>query len=698
MIRSFPVALAVLAGLIAGVSPALGQSVLEVSVLAAGQTSNVTQGGTVALTAGDIGQPVRATVTVRYTGTATASVTGFSVTGTSEMTLVAAPTTPLTLNPGASTSFTVQYLPSTGNAVAADVSVAFSESGHASSFQFVLAGTSPRLTFSYFFAPTGALVDLNAGERITFPATNVGSPVQAVVTVLNRGSASGSLQSVTVSGSAFQLSGSPAPTPLQPGQQASFTVTFSPQSTGAGQGLLTLGLAGTSVTFSLAGTGTTATFAVSYTLSDGNIRPLSSGSVISFPSVDINASTTATITILNQGTGSGAVTGITVTGVGFQVSGLPLLPATVPAGQSLRFGIVFTPTQPGTFTGFFNIAVAGTTISGNLTGSTSAPNFSASYAIGASGTNPLVAGSVIAFPSVDVNGTSTATITILNQGAGAGTITSISVSGAGFQLSGTPPFPATIPAGQSRTFGIVFAPTQTGSFNGNFSINLTGTSISGSLTGSTSTPNFSVSYALANQSVFPLSNGGTITFPAVDINATTSATITILNQGAGTGTVTGVFVSGTGYQLSGLPLLPATVPAGQSLKFNITFTATQAGTYNGTFRIDLTGASLSGSLTETTAPANISLAYVDPDTTNVVPLPSGSTLQFPNTSSGAVTTITVLATNSGAGTGLINSVTLESASTAAFQLVSLPSLPLSVPPSQQARFGVRFSPQQPADI
>lgn len=694
MITRLPVAILGFAALFAGAFPVFGQS-LQVSVAVGGQSTPVTSGGTAALTAADVGQAVRATVTVRYNGTATASVTGVSVNGTSEMTLLSSPTFPVVLNPGASTSFTVQYLPSSGNSVAAAVSIAFTESGQAGSFPFTLTGTSPRLSFSYFFAPNGTLTDLNAGDRITFPATNVGASAQAVVTILNRGSGPGSVQSITVAGSTFQLSGASAPTQLKPGEQATFTVTYTPQSTGGSQGLLSVVLgSGSTETFSLIGTGTSANFAVSYTLSDGNVRPLSSGSLINFPSVDVNASTTATITILNQGTGAGTVTGISVSGAGFQLSGLPLLPATVSAGQNIQFRIIFTPTQAGSFNGSFSIALGGSVISGTLSGSTSAPNLSASYTIGNSTSTSLSSGSVITFPAVDVNATSTATVTILNQGAGTGTINSISVSGTGFQISGAPPLPATIPAGQRITFGIVFAPTQAGSSNGTFSINLNGNSIFGSLSGSTTTPNFSVSYTLSNLSVLPIVNGGTITFPSVDINTPATANITILNQGTGTGTVTGIFVTGAAYQLTGLPLLPATVPAGQSLKFGITFTATQPGTYTGSFRIDMTGATISGNLTETTSSSTIALSYVDPDTTNIVPLPAGATLQFPSTLSGTSNVITVLATNTGSGTGMINSITLGGSGSSVFQLLGLQAFPLSVPPNQQARFGVRFSPQQ----
>src|SRR5947207_9818191 len=98
-----------------------------------------------------------------------------------------------------------------------------------------------------------------------------------------------------------------------------------------------------------------ANFVVSYALADGNARPFSDGTQIVFPSVDVNATTTATISITNQGAAAGAVTGIFIAGAGCQLSNSTLLPASIPSGQTLRFGIVFAPPRAGTFTGTVRI-------------------------------------------------------------------------------------------------------------------------------------------------------------------------------------------------------------------------------------------------------------------------------------------------------------------------------------------------------
>src|SRR5581483_7312667 len=336
--------------------PAQSQ-VLQVFATANGGTSTIGAGGTVPLPSSGPGQPVFANITVRYIGTATATLTGISLSGTSEITLLQTPLLPITLNPDGVVSFAAQYLPSTGGSTSAQVSIGFTEKGVASSFVFTITGSSARLTYSYSFTTTGAVTALNPGDRITLPSTNVGAPVTATINVQNSGTAATLLQSIGLTGSGFQLTSGTAPIQLNPGQQTSFNVVFTPQTAGATQGSLVLGLTGSSVSFALLGTGTSPSFTLSYTLSDGNAHTLSAGSAIAFPSVDLNGTATAVIDIVNQGTGAGTVTGISVTGTGFRITGQPVLPATVAAGQAIRFQFVFSPAQAGSFTGTFNIAL-----------------------------------------------------------------------------------------------------------------------------------------------------------------------------------------------------------------------------------------------------------------------------------------------------------------------------------------------------
>jgi len=783
---------------------------LQVSVSVNGKSNPVSAGGSVSLSAIGINQPVNATVTLTNSGSADASITGISLAGTTEMTVQSGPALPVAVAAGTSTSFAVQYMPVSGGPVTSQVTIAYTQNTQTSSFQFSFTGTTPRLTFNYSFPPSTNLIALNAGDTIAFAATNVGSSVTATVNILNSGSGAGSLTSASVTGTGFQVSAA-TPLAIPAGQQASVNVTFSPQTATTVQGSLTLTFPSGSVSFALAGNGTSPSLSATYALADGNVHAFPNGVTITFPTVDINGNTSASITVSNTGTGSGTVSAISLTGAGFQLAGLPALPATVGSNQSLTFRVVFSPTQSGTFTGTLQIAWTGGGVSGNLSASTSPSNINLAYldpstsstlplqnnstlpfpntqlgsvtnisvlainsgtgtgfinsialsgasasafqllslpvlpvavapnqqltfgvrfipqqpqsypatltvtingqpvvinitaqGTGAqftysqstsSGTTPLAAGGTIAVAATNVGQTSSVALSVANSGNASGQIASITVNGQGLSLSGLPAFPLTLTPGASQQFTLNFTPTQSGSVSGQLTIG--GAIFTVTATANGAPPSFAVTYLLSDGNVRTLTSGGTIAFPSVDINGSTTATVTVTNNAGGSGSVTAISVSGTGFQVSGLPALPATVAAGQSLSFRIIFSPAQSGSFSGTVAISYTNGSITASLAGSTTTSNISLAYTDPATNSTIALANNSALPFPNTALGSTTTISVLAINSGSGTGTVNSVALGGTSASSFQLLNLPALPANVPPNQQLAFGIRFSPQQP---
>jgi len=906
-------------------APAQSQ-VLQVSATVAGTTTNVSTGGSVAITAPATEQAVLAFVTVKYTGTSTATINSIALTGTNEMTVVqTTPAVPATLNPGQSLNFAVQYVSTAGLATTGQVILAYTENATPANFTFSVNGTAGRLTYSYSIQPSGAVTVINPGDSIAFPSTNLSASSTAVVTVFNAGTAASSIQSISASNPAFQVSGSTAPVQLSAGQQTSFNVTFTPSTAGSAQATLSLGLTTGSATFTLTGIGTTPSFSVTYALSDGNVHNLTNGSAIAFPAVDVNGTATANITILNQGTGSGSVTGISVAGSGFSTRSLPALPTTLGPNQNITFQIVFAPTQAGSFTGTFSFTIGGATIAGTLTGTTLSPIFSVAYVD--PNTNNIIAlqsGSTLPFPNTLLSASSTISVQVTNSGTGTGLLNSITLGGGGassFQLLSQPALPASVPPSQHVTFSVRFSPlqqqtflatlvlnlngqtvtinltgqgtvkgtilqvsvngsaittggsasitapgtgqaalatvtvqytgtaiaiinsvsltgtaemtvvqspvlpvnltpggsltftvqyissagaatsgqvainyaengvastftfflngtaprlsysyilpggastplnpgdritfpatgvgtpvsvvvnvlnsgsgsaflqsvnvsgtgfqlqnfspiqlltSQQGSFTvvftpqvpgtaqGSVTLGLTNSSVSFNLTGTGASPSFTVTYTLADGNAHILANGSVINFPSVDINGTAIATVNIVNQGTGSGSVNTVSVTGTGFQTRSLAPLPATVGPNLSLvPFQIVFTPTQAGSFSGAFTFSMSGLTISGTLAGATSSPTFSLAYVDSNTNNLLPLQDGASLPFPDTLVNAVSNITLRVTNNGAGTGFLNSLTLGGNSPSVFQILNQPSLPASVPPSQQVNFGVRFSP------
>jgi hypothetical protein len=166
-----------------------------------------------------VGKSQTQTETVSNTGGASviisqvaASGTGFNISGA---------TTPITVAPGQSTSFSVVFAPKSSGSVTGSVTV-----------------TSNASDSSLVVGLSGSTATSSQGQLSVSPSTiGVGS-----VTVGTSGTQTASLiasgASVTVSGnsvgsSEFAISGLSFPFTLSAGQSANFTVTFSPQSSGA---------------------------------------------------------------------------------------------------------------------------------------------------------------------------------------------------------------------------------------------------------------------------------------------------------------------------------------------------------------------------------------------------------------------------------------------------------------------------------
>ena len=266
------------------------------------------------------------------------------------------------------------------------------------------------------------------------------------------------------------------------------------------------------------------------------------------------------------------MTGIAVAGAAFRVTGTPALPATVPAGQTLRFSIVFAPTQPGTFTGSFRIDVSGSSVSGTLTGSTAAPDITLSYV--EPDTNnilPLRDGATLPFPNTAMGTGNTITFVIANAGAGTGTVSSIAINGsapAAFQLLNLPALPVTVAPSQQLRFGVRFVPPLQQAFSASLLLNVNGQTLNVNLQALATAPQFTYAYGAAATAV---SGGGTLTLPDTTVGQTSSVAVTIKNAGSADGQVPAITVSGQGFSLSDLPTVPFTLHPNDSQQFTLNF-------------------------------------------------------------------------------------------------------------------------------
>lgn len=164
----------------------------------------------------------------------TVAGTGFSISGL---------TVPLTLNPGASVTFSSLFAPQSAGNVSGAITV--------------VSNAGPNLTVA--LNGTGAA----QGQLILTPTssnfgnTTVGTSVSQTG-VLSASGTSVSVSAASLNGAEFSLSGISLPVTIPVGQSVPFTLTFAPQSTGSASAVLSISSnASNSPTGNLSGVGTT---------------------------------------------------------------------------------------------------------------------------------------------------------------------------------------------------------------------------------------------------------------------------------------------------------------------------------------------------------------------------------------------------------------------------------------------------------
>jgi hypothetical protein len=448
---------------------------------------------------------------------------------------------------------------------------------------------------------------------------------------------------------------------------------------------------GASITGALTASTNAPNISAAYTLSDGISHPLSDGALITFPAVDINATTTATIDVANQGTGAVSITGISLSGTAFRLTGTPAFPATVNAGQSLRFGIVFAPTKAGTYTGTFRIDSAGRSISGTLSASTASATLSLAYSQpDTSNVIPLADGGTLTFPKTSLNATSTIALQVSNSGAGTGPVNSITLSAdssAAFQLVNLPTLPGSVPPGQQLRFGVRFTPQQQDTPAGRLILVFDNQTVTITLRGQGVSPQFLYTYG-NGLAVLP---GGALTMGDTTVGQTTSVAVTVTNRGTADGTISTISVTGTGFSLTDLPALPLTMKPDESQRFTLNFNAAQPGTVTGRLTIG------SDSLTLTGTGIGSRLIFTYTNSASAVPVTDGGTVIFPPVQVGKSQTLEFSIQNTGTSAAAVSSIALTAASTV-FGLQQLPELPLNLDAGATIRFPVSFTPNNTGNL
>jgi hypothetical protein len=625
-----------------------------------------------------------AAVVVSNRGSGSGAVGAVTSAGSSFL-LQGLPALPVTVEAGGSLRFNVAYTPRQTGLSAGSLQVYFADRN----IQVNLEGATanPDFSVSYFFQSDGNAIPLFSGGRISFPAIGINSSTTATVVINNRAGGGGHLNSISLTGTGFQLGSTPSlPLFLDVGRELRFSVVFAPKQAGQANGLLQLAFSDRVVLINLDGSTASADLTVSYFLpTDGNMIPLSTGSAITFPATSINTSATITVVVSNRGAGAGLVNSVAISGGSFQLVNLPVLPATLESGRELRFGVAFSPTAAGNQSGTLSLAFADRILVVPITATTATSDFKVSYFVQTDGNGVFVeSGGKIVFPSTRTNATTGAVVALSNYGTGAGYISSITLTGEAFQLTGVAALPILIGSGRELRFGIAYSPTRLETSTGTLRIVVDDKTLTLDITGTSTGPQFS--YAIYdNGSASSFYPRDIIPLPETALRETTTLTLQVKNLGNTDGTIGAIVVSGQGFRLSNLPILPVVLAPDGIIQFSLIYAPVEAGAASGRLQI---GAD-AFDLIATAKGAKLLYSYVGG--AGPVVIQDARTVLWGNVEVGQSSQTIFVVRNDGTGPATISSVGIVDARSA-FRLINTPGFPATLAAGGQLSFSLVFSP------
>jgi hypothetical protein len=203
-----------------------------------------------------VNMPATQSLTVTSTGSGTLTIKAATISGSGFA--VSGATFPVKLSPNQTAILTVQFDPASAGAASGSL-ILTSNSSSGRSTVVSLSGTGVSAT-----VPT---LSVNA-TTISFGDVNLNTPATQSLTLTSTGTGAVTVNSATVSGAGFSVSGATFPLALAPSQAAVLSVQFDPTAAGAALGALSLSSnssTGASTTVSLTGTGASASYQVNLT-------------------------------------------------------------------------------------------------------------------------------------------------------------------------------------------------------------------------------------------------------------------------------------------------------------------------------------------------------------------------------------------------------------------------------------------------
>jgi len=519
---------------------------------------------------------------------------------------------------------------------------------------------------------TASIGDLQlSSTQLGFGKVVVGGSNTLTVTATNTGATAVTITSARSSTSEFLLSAPTLPLTVPAGQVANLSIVFTPFAPNNVTGTIAISnnASDPSLMVSLSGTGIAA----------GQLIPTPSS--INFGAVLLGGTQTQSMTLTNTGGSNITISEATVSGAGFQLSGLNL-PITLNSGQSTTAVVAFSPQSNGAQTGSISLTTSPSMSAPQVRlqaanfkhGSfaargTSASSDTVSISLSGSGTTAgqlSIVPASLGFPNVKVGTNQSQSVTVSNLGGSSVAVTQASITGSGFSWSGVS-LPLTLAAGQSTTFKVSFDPQVAGTATGSIAL-------------SSDASNSTLSLPLSGTALAPGSltvNPTSVAFGSLQVGSSQSHSAVLTNSGGTSVTISQASVTGTGFGLSGLAL-PATLAAGQSTNLTVMFQPKSA-------------ASLSASITITSNAPNptLTIPLSGTGTSPGVLKANPTSLSFGSVQVGNSTQLSQVVTNAGSSNVTISQYTVAGSGFG----ISGFTTPLTLTPGQSYTFVVTYAPQ-----
>jgi Abnormal spindle-like microcephaly-assoc'd, ASPM-SPD-2-Hydin len=505
----------------------------------------------------------------------------------------------------------------------------------ASSQSVTLSASVNGVSETFFLQLDAVTPGLNvSSSSLNFGSVAVGSVATQPLTLSSSGTDSVTVDSATVAGAGFSVSGASFPLTLSPGQTAALNVNFDPTIPGSAAGQLTLAsnsANGGSMAVSLSGTGTTTS------------TPVLSGLVCASSSLTGAASDSCTVA-LNSAAGSGGLT-VNLASNNSAIS----VPSTVTiAAGATSASFIAAVTAVGT-----TETVTLTASAGGVTETTTLALNAAVQALTASVTS-------VAFGNVNVNTSSTHQITLTSSGNVPVTISGVTITGSGFSASGIS-VPQILNPQQSAVVNVQFDPTTTGAMTGVLTVTSNAT------------------------------NGG-----AIAIALSGSGTIAILPQLSSL-TCASTSLTGSATDVCTVTLNGAAPTGGENVNLQSSSTAVTvpatvlvaAGASSATFTATATSVTTATTVTLTATSANSSQAFALQLGASVSTLAvSTTTLSFGNVGVNSTAVQSLVLSSTGTTYVTVSAATVSGSGFSA----SGATFPLTLSPGQTATLTVQFAP------